>query len=366
MLSVESSRVRLTKLQKILRDENLDAAVIGFAPHVYYFSAFLTNWLQFSALVLTADGHSLLITPNKIPDQNASSETLSYEANWNATLRSEQPNEVARLLVQWLDEHRIEKVGMDTSRVGSQFALQWARPIVSIDPTLWQMRRRKDADELALMKKAIACTTAMYRTAREILRPGIQELEMFCELHKAAVLEAGERLTALLGNDFQVGTGGGAPRQGRAAEPGELYVLDLGPGYRGYFADNCRTFSVDGSISADQQRAYDAIVGVFPMIEKTARPGVRCRDLFVAADEHLQSHYGKPLKHHLGHGVGLQPHEYPHLNPKWDDVLIEGEIFTVEPGVYGPELRGGIRVEQNYLVTQNGVESLLDFPLQLV
>ena len=157
---------------------------------------------------------------------------------------------------------------------------------------------------------------------------------------------------------------GGGPRADRTAQAGELYVLDIGPAYRGYFADNCRTFSVDGSVSPEQKHAYDAIAGIFPMIEKSAS-GIHCRELFVAADEHLQAHYGKPLKHHLGHGVGLQPHEYPHLNPKWDDVLIEGEIFTVEPGLYGPELRGGIRIEQNYLVTADGVESLLDFPLQL-
>jgi Xaa-Pro aminopeptidase len=163
MLSVESSRLRLNKLQKILRDENLDAVIIGFAPHVYYFSTYFTNWLQYSAMVLTADGHSLLIVPNKVPDESAASEMLVYEANWNATLRSEQPSEVARLLVQWLNEHRIENVGMDTSMVGSQFAVQWGRPVVCIDPHLWQMRRSKDADELALMKKGIACTVAMYR-----------------------------------------------------------------------------------------------------------------------------------------------------------------------------------------------------------
>ena len=69
--------------------------------------------------------------------------------------------------------------------------------------------------------------------------------------------------------------------------------------------------------------------------------------------------------HHLGHGVGLQPHEYPHLNPKWDDVLMEGEIFTAEPGQYSDELKAGIRLENDYLVTKDGVESLFKFPLEL-
>ena len=69
--------------------------------------------------------------------------------------------------------------------------------------------------------------------------------------------------------------------------------------------------------------------------------------------------------HHLGHGVGLQPHEYPHLNPKWDDVLLEGETFTAEPGLYGPQLNGGIRLENLYHVTATGVENLIAAPLEL-
>ncbi|HWB53954.1 MAG TPA: Xaa-Pro peptidase family protein, partial [Tepidisphaeraceae bacterium] len=328
MLTVESSRLRLQRLQKVLKAENLDAAIIGFPEHVYYFSAFFTNWTHCSALALTADGRSFLVTANSPAQNTAAQEVGSYEAQWNATLRSEQAAEVARQVTPWLEKQGVEKVGMDASVVNSQLALQWNRPLTAIDPHLWQLRRRKDADELALMKKGIACTAAMYAKAKEILRPGIGELEMFTELQKTAVLALGEPLTELLGNDFRCGGGGGAPRKDRAAQPGELYILDLGPAYRGYFADNCRTFSVDGSVSDDQARAHAAIVGALDLVEKMARPGARCRDLFAAADEHLKAHYGKPLKHHLGHGVGLQPHEFPHLNSKWDDVLIEGEVFT--------------------------------------
>jgi Xaa-Pro aminopeptidase len=101
------------------------------------------------------------------------------------------------------------------------------------------------------------------------------------------------------------------------------------------------------------------------MVEKMARPGVKCATLFSAVDEHLQQKRGKGMAHHLGHGIGLQPHEFPHLNPKWDDVLMEGEVFTAEPGIYGPELGGGIRIENNYVVTKDGVRNLLNSPLEL-
>jgi Xaa-Pro dipeptidase len=83
-------------------------------------------------------------------------------------------------------------------------------------------------------------------------------------------------------------------------------------------------------------------------------------------DEHFKVTRGTDLPHHLGHGVGLQPHEYPHLNPKWDDVLMEGEIFTAEPGQYSAELAAGIRLENQYLVTKDGVVNLVEFPLGLI
>jgi Xaa-Pro dipeptidase len=142
-------------------------------------------------------------------------------------------------------------------------------------------------------------------------------------------------------------------------------VLDVGPAYRGYFADNCRVFAVNRKPTDGQMRAWEAIVGCFPTVEAMAKPGVRCRDIYDAVYAHIAEKSGKRLPHHLGHGVGLQPHEYPHLNSRWDDVLMEGEYFTVEPGVYGPDLAGGIRIENNYLVTATGVRNLLDFPMQM-
>ena len=69
---------------------------------------------------------------------------------------------------------------------------------------------------------------------------------------------------------------------------------------------------------------------------------------------------------HLGHGIGLSVHEAPHLNPSWDDTLQEGEVIAVEPALYAPELRAGLRIENDYLVTSTGVECLSQFPLGLV
>jgi Xaa-Pro aminopeptidase len=228
------------------------------------------------------------------------------------------------------------------------------------------MRRRKDPDELKLIEHACRCASAMYRRAREIVAPGITETEVFVELQAAATREAGEPLSAYLGNDFTCGGGGGPPRPERRAQAGEIYIIDVGPAYRGYFADASRGFAVDRKPTDAQLRAYEAIAAALHIVEQRARPGVRCREIYDEVFAHLQTHPGAKFPHHLGHGVGLQPHEFPHLNPKWDDVLMEGEVFTAEPGLYASELASGIRIENQYVVTATGVRNLIDAPLELM
>ncbi len=227
---------------------------------------------------------------------------------------------------------------------------------IDLDPAIWNLRRKKELDELEMMRHAIACTDAMYQKAREIIRPGISELEVFHQLHGVAVETAGEPLTAL-GNDYQSNSPGGPPRN-RRAQAGELMILDLGPAYRGYYADNCRTFAVDRRPTDEQLRAREVIMSVFDLVKTFVKPGASCRELFDRAKALLDEYESGAFFHHLGHGVGLYPHETPHLNPNWDDRFAEGDVFTAEPGLYAESLRAGIRIEENYLVTSDGVQQL--------
>lgn len=341
----------------------LDAIVFGLPQHVYYVTSHWTTWIQFSAAILYADGRVWLASANEPAKNVAADQVVAYEANWMSTLRQEQPAVVAEHVAEAL--HGLTRIGIDASPVCSQLAVRYDGEIEAIDPILWQLRRQKDPDELELMKMAIRCCEVMYARARELIEPGIPELEVFTELNKSAVLSAGEPLSTILGNDYACGVPGGPARKDRRAQAGEIYILDLGPVYRGYFSDNARSFAVDRRPTDAQHKAWESITGAHRVIQQMARPGVRCRDIFAAVDDHFRRTRNANMPHHLGHGVGLQPHEFPHLNPKWDDTLMEGEVFAAEPGQYGPEINAGIRLENQYLVTKTGVENLLDFPLEL-
>jgi Xaa-Pro dipeptidase len=363
MLQPEYCRQRQQRLLKVMQERELNAVVVGLPRHVYYFTGYLPFWLHEAAFALQDDGAARLVC-GKPPEHPVAVDHIEiYESNWLGTQRQEQPALVAERCDGLLD---IKAVGTDTSAVSLAIIDRISSAQIRIDEDLWQLRRRKDPDELALMRKAIGCTKAMYDRAREVIEPGVPELRVYTELHAAAVETAGEPLSpAYLGNDFRCAAPGGPPRDGRTAQPGELYILDLGPAYRGYFSDNCRTFAVDRKPTDAQRRAWEVVTEVFPIIEKMAKPGVRCRELFAAIDDLYRARTGQPLPHHLGHGVGLQPHEYSHLNPKWDDTLQDGEVFTCEPGLYSPELAAGMRIENQYLVTPDGVENLTPFPMDL-
>lgn len=359
-LTAEGCRRRQHRLLAEMQKLGLATAVLADPKHVLYLTGYLTRRLRKSAVVLTDQPQCILVSPDR-DEAPAIDRHVSFEAQALSTFRLDQAAQVADKVREVIGAHS-KKVGIDKEEA-SGFLDEIARETVDLTSTLVRLRRAKDEDELAILKKAIEITHACYARARQILSPGLSELEVYTELRKSAVLAAGEDVP-VFGNDFQCGTPGGSPRQ-RQTQPGELYILDLGPEYSGYNADNCRTFSLTGEVTEEQLRAWRAIVGVLRHVEEQVKPGVSCRQLFQEAKEMLDAHKPGAFFHHLGHGVGLAPHEQPNLNPNWDHYFEEGDFFTAEPGLYYDELRGGIRLEENYLVTANGVERLTFFPLDL-
>ncbi len=363
-IDVAACRGRQQRLLAVMQKMQLDLVIVTRIEHVQWLSGPRFGWVFAPCAALSSDGRLTLVAPNQPPAIAAADEILTYEAQWYSTLRNDQGVAAAKVLEQTLaGRSGRRRVGIEFSCCGPAITQPLAGELVDIEPDLYRLRRRKDPDEIARIKRAIAATGAMYARAREIIEPGVCELHVFNELQAAAVRVCGEMITGT-GNDYACGERGGPPRD-RKIEAGELYLLDLGPAYQGYFADNCRAISVDRRPTAAQQRAWEHIVPVFDLVQRTVKPGKSCRELFEEAQALLER--GKPyiFDHHLGHGIGLFPHEAPHLNPNWDDTFQAGEVFTAEPGLYAPELRAGIRLENDYLVTDDGVELLSDFPLEL-
>lgn len=364
-LTTDGCQRRRQRLLELMAQRQIDLVVLTQLEHVQWLTGARFAWFFRAAVALCANGRVVLAAPeNRVPDHVVADEVITYPARWHSTMRNDQMATCIAALVGGLGRgpcpsHRI---GCEFSTFPPHWPITDRTHIIDIEPELYRLRRHKESDELALIRRALEATEKMYQRAREIVRPGINELDVFNELQSVAVRELGEPLTAT-GNDYQSGQRGGMPRD-RVIEPGELYILDLGPAYRGYFADNARTLAVTDPTDA-QLKAWQAVCDVFPVVESWVRPGASARGLFEAIQQQLnQTGLGR-FDHHLGHGIGLFPHEGPHLNPHWDDTFEAGDVFTAEPGLYGADLRAGLRLENDYLVTATGVELLTPYPLEL-
>ena len=369
LLDLETCRVRQRRLRERLAPAAPDLVVLTSPEHVQYLTGHRWDyrWGRAPLAAIDAAGELLLVCPDKVVDAAAADDVRTYESKWRSTLRLDQRQASAAVLADWLSGRTPpRRVALEYSACCPHVTRLFpAAELVDVDPLLWDLRRRKDADELGLLRRATDATGAMYRTARAMIEPGVSELAVFSALQGAAVEACGEMLTDT-GNDYASGVRGGAPRA-RGARAGELYILDLGPAYRGYFSDNARTVSVDRRPTDPQAAACERVCGAFQIVERMGRPGVSCRDIYAEVHAWLN---GVPSlgswNSHLGHGIGLFVHETPHLNPSWDDTLEEGDVIAVEPALYGPDLGVGIRIENDYLVTPTGLELLSPFPLGLV
>lgn len=365
LLEPAACRTRQQRLCRWLEAAGVDLAIFAAPEQIEYFTGHRWDFRFFPVAALRTDGQMLLVCPDKPVAAEAVDDLRTYEAKWRSTLRLDQREASAAVLADWL------AAGPTPRRVGIEFSscpphvsrCCQTSELIDLEPELLRLRRRKDADELALLKRAIAATGRMYERAREIIQPGLNELAMFSALQSVAVECCGEMLSGT-GNDYACGVRGGPPRD-RDCVAGELYILDLGPAYRGYFADNARTLAVNDRPTDDQLAAWQYVCEALRLVERRARSGVSCRELYAEVAAWLNEAPVGSWSSHLGHGIGLYVHETPHLNPNWDDRLEAGDVIAVEPALYAPQLCCGMRIENDYLVTESGLELLSPFPLEL-
>ena len=234
-------------------------------------------------------------------------------------------------------------------------------------PALLSLRKRKHEDEIACLKASLKYCDVAYRTAREVIAPGLTELDVYDAMVSAITQAAGTTIT--FAGDFACGERGikeGGPPTSRRIQNGDLYILDIFPAVNLYFADTCRTFAV-GEPSELQQQAWQLVMDAVRLAEALVKPGVSVRSVYAEVKGFLDS---QPLTersfwHHLGHGIGHRGHESPRIIPGSEDIFEEGDVFTLEPGIYTQALQGGIRLEDNYVLRADGPEDLFDFPWNL-
>jgi Xaa-Pro aminopeptidase len=220
------------------------------------------------------------------------------------------------------------------------------------------LRRRKDADELALLRRCMSATDAGHAWARAYIKPGLTELDVYAGVSAACTLAAGQAVVVY--GDFAVSPGparrGGSPTS-RVLAAGDMFILDFSVVIEGYRSDFTNTLVVGKEPNPGQQRLYDGCMAAMAAGEGKLRAGAACLDVYSAVRGGFPKDLADHFPHHAGHGLGLSHPEAPFFVRHADETLLAGDVVTLEPGLY-LEGVGGIRIEHNYLVTDAGFEKL--------
>lgn len=243
-------------------------------------------------------------------------------------------------------------------------------------------RRKKSAEEIAHIKSAVERTESAFTLIEQILRESkitknsliyqtqILTSEFLKEKVELLLFENG--LESPDGMIISCGIHAAMPHHSGSGpiRPHQTIVCDIFPRDResGYFADVSRTF-VKGTPSKKVIEMYEAVKKAQTQAAAAVRSGVEASAIHAIAAEAIQDvgfDVGeKGFIHSLGHGVGLEVHEAPHVGPNSKDTLQEGDVITIEPGLYYPE-HGGVRLEDVLIVTKNGHENLCDYPRNFI
>jgi Xaa-Pro aminopeptidase len=238
--------------------------------------------------------------------------------------------------------------------------------LVPTSGTVEKLRAIKEEGELEQLRKACAITDRVFEGLTKVPFVGRTERDVSWDLRQLFHEEGGEGLAF----ESIVGAGPtGARPHARAGDRtigvGELVVIDTGTSIGGYASDYTRTFAT-GPLSDEAKEAYDTVLRA----QQAALDGIRAGISGVDADALARgvidgSPFAGKLGHGLGHGLGLDIHEAPRLSTDSSDVLEPGNVVTVEPGVY-LEGRFGIRIEDDVVVTADGIENLTGFRKDLI
>lgn len=228
---------------------------------------------------------------------------------------------------------------------------------VAVDEAFSKIRAIKTEREISLIKTAQSVTETAFNEILPFIKEGVAEIEIAARLEYIMLKNGCELAFDSIVAFGENGSKPHAHRSERKLRRGEFVTMDFGAKYKGYCSDMTRTVAL-GAVDERKARAYNAVLEANKLAEKAIKIGEKCCDIDAVARNYLAKFsLDKFFSHSLGHSVGVDIHEMPAFSPRCDEVLKEGMIITVEPGVY---LEGdfGLRIEDMALVTKNGAEIL--------
>ena len=314
-----------------------------------------------AALIITLD-EEILITDGRYQTQSKSQSPFKIVIQSEFSL----PDYIARAV----KDSNFKRVGYEAEKishaefqkffapikVGGRLPVEW----IDSSDLILTLRRTKDAYEISMIKQAAKIGREALGNVLKKTRAGMSEIEFDIKLMEEIKLLGAEKGWAH--DDFIVASG---PRSAMCHAPatlkkfseGENVTVDYGAMVNGYMSDITRNFAL-GRADKKILELNETLLKAHREAAKTLRPGVAGKDVDAVARKIIaDAGYEKNFLHGLGHGLGLEVHEAPRLSRTSKDILKVGDVVTIEPGIYIEDF-GGLRIEDDYLITPDGAECL--------
>lgn len=344
---------RLERLRNAMNERNIPALLVTSSFNRRY----LTGFTGTSGFALITYDRAILFTDFRYTTQ-AAEQAPHFE------IFEHQPKPL-RSVAETLESLHIGELAFEQDDVSYGSFLQYSKDLggairlVATAQLVENLRMIKDDEELRIMREAAVLADRTFSHILTFLKPGVSEreiafeIEMFMRKNGAAsssfdtIVASGER------SALPHGVAGE-----RVLQAEEFVKLDFGAFYQGYCSDITRTVYLGGKPSDRHKEIYEIVLKAQMTALERIKPGMTGKEAdAIARDVIAEYGYGEKFGHGTGHGLGMQIHEAPRLSPLGDIVLHPGMTVTVEPGIYIPGF-GGVRIEDDVVVTDNGVSRL--------
>jgi Xaa-Pro dipeptidase len=354
---------RLTKLQDWLQAQNIDAAFLTSPDTIFYCSGFASDpHERLLALILFQDREPFLVCPQmEVADAKNSGWTadiIGYTDIENPWEKITQAVAGRNLTLRKL---AIEKEHMNVERY-EQIQQYFSAPLlVSTEEKLRELRMIKTEDELVKLREACRLADVAVEIGVNEIAEGKTEMEILATIeYELKKMGYDMSFSTMVLTGKNAASPHGTPGLTKV-QRGDLVLFDLGVVFEGYCSDITRTVAY-GDVNEQQADIYETVRKAQEAAVRASRPGISCAELDLAARSIIQDKgYGNYFPHRLGHGLGISIHEYPSVTETNSLLLRPGMVYTIEPGIYVPNV-AGVRIEDDIYITENGCEILTRYP----
>ena len=358
---------RLVKLQTWMKENGIEVSFLTSSENAFYLSGYYTDpHERLLALAVFQEEEPFLVCPAmEVHDAKQSGwghEIIGYsdiENPWEMIHNSINKR------INGVSKVAIEKEHMNVERYELLTQLFPNVSFVSAEEKLRLLRMIKDARELKIIEEACALADYAVEFGASEIKEGKTELEILNALEYAlkqkGVTEMSFSTIVLTGAN--AASPHGNPGETKIRK-GDLVLFDLGVVVDRYCSDITRTVAY-GDINDKQKEIYDTVLKAQLAAIEASKPGATAAEVDLTARRIIaDAGYGEYFPHRLGHGLGIGVHEYPSMTETNQLVIEEGMVYTIEPGIYVPDL-AGVRIEDDIYITADGAKILTKFPKEL-